>query len=32
MAPKGIQTTIGPTPNGYRSVLYDQFLERNKLK
>lgn len=32
MAPKGRQTTIGPTPNGYRSVLYDQFLERNKLK
>lgn len=26
------RTTIGPTPNGYRSVLYDQFLQRNKLK
>ena len=32
IAPKGRQTTIGPTPNGYSSVLYDQFLESNKLK
>ena len=30
--PKFKQTTIGPAPVGYRSFLYDQFLERNKLK